>query len=62
MGKYCRDCSHFCQHYILDGDKYHWVNCGHCVYARPVPRARFGRICKNYEAREGASGQDRGQS
>ncbi len=58
MKKHCGDCEHFYQHYILEEGKYRWVNCGHCIYARPMSKSKFGRICKNYEEREEASCQD----
>lgn len=46
----CQDCGRFIQHYGVSDDRYHWVNCGHCVVnSRSRHRQALARACEHFE-------------
>ena len=48
----CKNCKNFHQHYALDGQKLHWVDCGHCGVERTRSKKPDAMICKNFSPTE----------
>ena len=49
---FCKDCSHFRQHYILDAASCTAVDCGHCVHPWLKHRCAHSPACANFSLRE----------
>lgn len=49
----CRNCEHFCVHYIFDREigQFVEINYGHCMYPRNKIRM-MGETCEHFTARE----------
>ena len=52
---YCKDCTHFRQHYIRFGYRYDVVSCGHCVYPRLKHRKPNNETCAHFRPRKKAA-------
>lgn len=49
---YCKECSYFRQHYILDEQCCTAINCGHCVHPRVKSRSPHTAACPHFAQRE----------
>ena len=47
--KTCKECAHYRQHYILNGEKILRIYCGRCTVWPTKPRKSFKPACERFE-------------